>query len=555
MRHISEIINKFRKCLDKFDLSLLVFLLLITDVSHLVKLIGLCFIYIVRFNFKFGLKEKRLPSFYLFISLLICIQIGLSYNIWSTNYFLIVLFSIALWIISFLIIHQLKLALEISGLERVKKTINIFFIINAIVSIGTLINIMFVTKSLNPYTFEGLNLRYQMSTGDYIKGVFRDFSTTNSSINILGFIYFFYRRSFGLAILTLLVILITTSNVNIVILLLVFLFFFTAIKSRLFKTILVCCTGLIIVFFLKITPNNLKYFASKLSIDYEVPAPELPRKFIIEDDNSSNLTQNSTATKEEKEIFANEDDNSSNLTQNSTATKEEKEIFAKIYGLEKQLEAKRIENTQKKDFKFELEIKHSNDKIIMFSNKLYQDSLTSASAYQYHSAYSGKILSYIETINFMFHDIKNFILGSGAGQFSSKVAFKASGIGVLGNYPKRFHYISEPFKENHLRILVYYFIQSPEKHSATNIPFSVYNQLLGEYGLIGFLLFIFLYIYYFAKKYKLLTYGKIILPVMMIFFATDYWFEHLSIVVIFELLMLLDFNMLKPNTNNVPSIN
>ena len=73
-----------------------------------------------------------------------------------------------------------------------------------------------------------------------------------------------------------------------------------------------------------------------------------------------------------------------------------------------------------------------------------------------------------------------------------------------------------------------------------NFPNSVLNQLIGEYGLIGFLLFIIFYLYYFLKRYKELSYGLMLLPIFLFFLFTDYWFEAFNIVVIFEIMMFVD---------------
>jgi hypothetical protein len=83
-------------------------------------------------------------------------------------------------------------------------------------------------------------------------------------------------------------------------------------------------------------------------------------------------------------------------------------------------------------------------------------------------------------------------------------------------------------------------LQPPAEHSTLNAPNSVANQLLGEYGFVGVLLFLVFYLWYFLKRYKYLTYGRIILPLMMVFLMTDYWFENLSVMIIFEAMILLD---------------
>ena len=67
-----------------------------------------------------------------------------------------------------------------------------------------------------------------------------------------------------------------------------------------------------------------------------------------------------------------------------------------------------------------------------------------------------------------------------------------------------------------------------------------YNQILGEYGLTGALLFAVFYLGYFLKHLRRLSYGRFMLIALMGFFLMDYWFESFSLVVIFELFLLLN---------------
>jgi hypothetical protein len=87
---------------------------------------------------------------------------------------------------------------------------------------------------------------------------------------------------------------------------------------------------------------------------------------------------------------------------------------------------------------------------------------------------------------------------------------------------------------------LYYHTQKQSKHAAMNIPDSVYGQLLGEYGIIGFLCFAVLYAGYFLKRIGKLTYSIPLLIVLAASFFFEYWFELLSIVVLFEFMFLVD---------------
>lgn len=529
MGSINNIINNTKRYLSTIDVVFLIFMLLITNVSLVIKLAGVIFIYLFRFNKDF--KWGKLPLFYPLIIILIFLQTALNYNVLSLSYLFLLIFAVFLWIVAFLVIHQIENGINISGINKIKSTIVIFFTINTIVSIFNIVKIMIEIQNINPYNTYGMDLYYGMSTGDHIFGVFQDTSTTNSCINVLGFIYFIYQRKFRMAFLSLSVVLITTSNINIVILASSLALMFFLRSNKLLKTILVCSIGLIITFFVKVSPNNLKYFADKLHLKYELNNTPSDNKiaFPIDESQANNKTI-SDFEKKDLEIY--------------------KEIYARKVTLEKQKELKKNHT----DSLFIKQQSNVSKRILLFSQKIYGDSLDCVSQNCEIGA-AGKVLAFKETINYSLSSPARFFLGSGAGRFSSKSAFKASGIGVYGSYPQKFRYINEDFKNNHLQILTFYFLQSPDKHSATNTPFSVFNQLLGEYGLIGIVLFIFFYVFFFVKRFKFLTYGKILLPIMLLFFVTDYWFEHLSVVIIFEMMMFLDLHGSNKIEDNVQTTN
>ncbi|HEU5164326.1 MAG TPA: hypothetical protein VFU29_02230, partial [Chitinophagaceae bacterium] len=162
----------------------------------------------------------------------------------------------------------------------------------------------------------------------------------------------------------------------------------------------------------------------------------------------------------------------------------------------------------------------------------------------------GKMISFFQTYNYLKFSKKNFLFGAGVGNFSSKLAFRSSGVQNFGSYPAKFRYSSKVFEENHLKTFLYYFNRDASKHSVLNYPPSVYNQILGEYGLIGAFLFTIFYIGYFIKQYKRLTYGRYLIIALLAFLFMEYWFEMYSLIVFFELLMLLN---LKENISLNPS--
>jgi hypothetical protein len=157
----------------------------------------------------------------------------------------------------------------------------------------------------------------------------------------------------------------------------------------------------------------------------------------------------------------------------------------------------------------------------------------------------GKLIAIGQTISFLKAHPFKIVTGDGIGNFSSKLAFRATGLKIAGSYPESFTYINPDFLNNHLNIYLNYFSKDRELHSLINSPDSIYDQLIAEYGLVGIICFIAFYLAFFIKEIKKLTYG---IPLLLLFLGISgigYWFEQLSVVIIFELLMLLNIKETK----------
>ena len=150
-----------------------------------------------------------------------------------------------------------------------------------------------------------------------------------------------------------------------------------------------------------------------------------------------------------------------------------------------------------------------------------------------------KLYTNLQTVDYLFSDMRNFIAGAGIGNFSSKQAIKTTGLGLQGTYPIKNLYASESFLEYHMYSLLYVLGLPVSEHSIINMPNSVYNQIAGEYGFLGVVLFVFLYLGYIWKKKKLLGAAVFIVLLTLAFLGFEYWFEMISLTVIFELLMFI----------------
>lgn len=517
------LLSRLSKCLLNFDFPLLLFLGMVTYSSLIIKTLGLIFIYLVRPNFKFQLKEERIPLFYLVIPMVAIFQIFTIVDLNNPKYILILALATLFWVASFLITHQLKHSIELSGIQRVKNTLEVFLILNGLLSIFSVLKIMLLTHTINPYMYAGMNYHYHVSTGDHIKGIFRDVSTTNSWIMMMGLIYFIHQKKYWQSILCLCIVLLTTSNIVNIILLFLLVGYIVFIKSKITRAVIIVLTGILIIFLIKVSPNNLRYLSGKIF--------------------SNELFKDLPTENVEVSIQKNEEDEIGNEEVVEKNEVEEINIYREIYAKENLYQRQKHNQDILADSLFFKQQRINSDFNLSFSKRVYGDSLTSCTSILKLKNSPGKIISFAQTYNSLTKDASSFLIGKGMGNYSSKIAFKATGFNIFGNYPSKYQYISNDLKDNHLKVLTYFFIQSRDKHSVINTPFSVYNQLFGEYGILGFILFGVFYLGFFLKKFKYLSFGRILLPLLLLIFFTDYWFEQISVVVIFEMLMYIDLNL------------
>lgn len=526
-----------QKLKQSIDWRLLLFLVLFADVKLAVKVVALAAIYLLNFDFKFGfrLKDSRLPLFYPLIIVLAVVGYLLNGRYTNLNYNLVFITGIGFWLVSILAIHQIKLAVERNTVVVINQTLIIFFIINTAVSLLNIGAIILHTHALNPFTYQGEYQKYFISTGDFIKGVSFDSSITNSVINAFGVVYFLTRKNFLMTLVCMAVLLLTASNfINLlVIAILGFLFVFKSNRDQ--KSIIVVCLGFLVIFMAKISPQNNDYALNTIKTAFYKKPVISP--WLVDNTIRITLRPDSTLTPEEK-----------------------KEKIATLYldSLYKAHTPKIIANTLPAGV-----VTTPTGKIILPKPNLnlpgYQwlrstpkeqtqlhDFVTAherelpVSKTHTWSPTPGKITGMKQTLNFFKQYPAKIFFGEGIGNFSSKLAFKATGLNFSGGYPKKYVYINPDFLRNHLDVYLSFFSRAAGTHSLTNSPFSVYDQLLSEYGLLGLLALFSYYLWFFARHYKKLTYGIPLLILLSSIFFIDYWFEQLSVVVLFELLLFVD---------------
>lgn len=149
-----------------------------------------------------------------------------------------------------------------------------------------------------------------------------------------------------------------------------------------------------------------------------------------------------------------------------------------------------------------------------------------------------KLVSFkLTALNFV-SSPKSFLIGEGAGKFSSRASFLTGG-DYVDWFPKEFVFRSEKFQDNHFSLWNKKVLSIPFRDGTHNQPFSFYNQIIGEFGLLGIILFG-VYIGFVVRRWHLLTYGKLITLLLLAFLFLDYWFDYFSIILFFELFINLN---------------
>ena len=151
---------------------------------------------------------------------------------------------------------------------------------------------------------------------------------------------------------------------------------------------------------------------------------------------------------------------------------------------------------------------------------------------------NGKVLSWNETWEYFTSSPRHALVGAGIGNFSSLLALQMAH--VYGRNHSRFYvrmpvYIHPDYRKNHLQIFKDVYALPEGYHSTRHMPHSFPNQLVGEYGLLGVLFFLFGYVWYFLKRFPFRGYFAVIFVLTAGYLWFDYLFDYLSVMVFFEI--------------------
>lgn len=466
--------------LKKLCLPLLCFLLIFTVDKIVLKFAGIALVFILNPDFSFKQKIKQIPLFYIFIILIEIIKFFLLNKDFSKAHFATLAVGCIFWLLAFLALYQVNSLLQKEKKKTIDNTLLVFFIISTAVSLFQLLWAMIHSGSINPYTSG--NEIYGTSTGDRIKGLFLGPCYINMMINCFFLFYFLFRNQFWYAFLAVVVIAITTSNFANIVLAGVLLACLVLKKGRKIKFAIIGYFSFLFVFYMLVSPSNFDYLLKTVFGD----------------------------KKQQQELVAYQHE--VNKASNDSTSRPVKIEY----------DPARVD-------------KLLNDTSL--ANKPDSTALINE-----HSQY-GKLIAFKETYHYITSGVKPFIFGAGIGSYSSFLAERMSKVNQqegsrLFTYMPE--YIAPTFEKDHYKIFKTVYGLPKVFHSIKHFPNSFLNQLFGEYGILGALLFFFTYVLFFLKRFKSLTYGRYLLLLLGGFLLFDYLFEYLSVVTFFELFLLKD---------------
>lgn len=416
------------------------------------------------------------------------------------------------------------------------QTILLFFIINTLVSFFNLAQIVWETGAFNPYTYQGQYQKYFISTGDFVKGITFDTSTTNAILNGFGVIYFLTKKNAVMTLVCMAVLLLAASNFTNVFLLVILACLFIFKSTRDQKSTIAICLMLLVLFMGKISPQNNNYvlktikmvFYQKNIID---PIPINPVPLTMRPDSQLTFEE-----KREKTAMLYLDSLSA-----VAAQKDQPKVGLPDTVLKTNTGHIYIPKPDINSAPYQsLNTTPPEQMQLVGFIDIHKAALPVSGHPFRFSGMPGKVSGLLQTVNYFKHHPSKIITGAGIGNFSSKLAFRATGLNFTGGYPAKHVYIAPDFMVNHLDIYLNFFSKAAGLHSLTNSPFSIYDQMLSEYGLLGLTFLLVFYLGFFAKQHQYLTYGIPLLIFLCAIFFIDYWFEQLSVMVMFELMLFLN---------------
>lgn len=507
------------------DWALLLFLVGVTYVKLYVKVAAILFYFTYLLYKRY--KTPALTGFskFYFVMPVVGTVGTLLHNSFSAEgYWFGWMMSVFNWVLAGITVHFLAASVYNLPKEKILASLKLFFLINALYSLGELGKMIIDSGQIMPYWYWEPTEYYGGSTGDHVKGIMGAISVTNATLCALGTLYFIYNNDFKWAALNLIILLLCTSNLTLILLLATLVGLFLLVRKKKVRLHILSALAIIGIIYPVLSLNNIKYVTAVYDREKE--------KTIV-------TTQAPAKSKTDVPYY-----------EQQLSTKRRYDIdkgtYYRMHKSDSELisykdELKYIQRLGTAQSQNNTNLKLEPGILKYLIEKWYGVEYTKTPL-----AFKGggliKIYTHEQTLYYLLTSKRNLLFGAGIGNFSSKQAIKSTGLGMQGNYPTKYIYISDDFLLGHLYSLLYVFSLPIGEHSIINMPNSVYNQIGGEYGLAGIFCLLIWYIGFPLRNFKHLKATRYIAPLFMVFLGFEYWFEMLTVTAIFELFVLMDIH-------------
>jgi len=533
-----QFIHTLKEKAGQVNWTLLIFLLLVLNVKLVIKVAAVILICIInRKKTQPGdFFKQRYLFFYFGMIAIGLINLVLQIKQVNTTYLMTVVLGAGFWMMSAVIAYQLYTMVQHETKEKLHNTVTVFFILHIVVVFLDLLQIMIETGSINPYTYMGLNVKYYMSTGDYITGISFDAPVTTAMICAFGLLYFLFRQKFLLSMACMAALIIMASNFTNLLLVGVFIFAFAFYSNKIQKSFIVLYLVMLIVFMVKISAKNYEHIGRLVYQVINKPY-DLPPVKVYTIDELTKIPDSSLNADERKRKYARIYIDSMNAIRLGADYKEpvsilEQKIIADTAG--------KVKDSAFYEFKESPAVEENINRYAHFLKQAYTAGEQDSLAKQYNWNAPGKWIATKQLVHFFRDHKTKMVFGNGIANFSSRLAFKATMLDIGGRYPQKLKYIHSDFFMNHLYAYLYFHSKEQMLHKASNTPDSVYHQVAGEYGIAGLVILLLLYLGFFIRRVRGRSFGLPLLLLLADAFFGEYWFEQFSVVVLFELLFFID---------------
>lgn len=479
-------LNLFKKITERIDLPFLLFIISISSNKIYLKVFALILIFVLRPKFDLFFN-KNISSFYPWIIILSAVQFLFLGHDFSTEHIVVFLVGTFYWLMCYAYMYQTYLFVKLNHLDKINRTIQVYVSLNFILCLVNYFQISIQAHTFLPFLLgEG---QFGASAGDHIIGLFGNPSYVNAIINTLFALYFIHNKKIGFFFLTSFCALLSFANiVNLIFIgvLIVYLIIAGDNKKRLaiVLSILLC---FMMYFF--VSPDNYIYIKKTIGLSIGHEREIMPDVIVIPDTSTVAIVAPPPTV----------------AYINDSSAADQKILMT------------RRDVLFKSDFKeyetyYPVDIKSS----------------------------PGKKIALLQTFNFLKKKPLALFFGAGIGNFSSRLAYQFSGRDSSRLFMKLPHYCHGYYYKNNLLIYDSMRQLPKEYHSIKHFPNNFLSQLLGEYGLIGFLIFMFTYVYFFFKRSHSKLFFFVFVFCISAYLMLDYMYEFFNIMVLAEMLLFID---------------